>query len=269
MREFNDNDIKIVGLEVMDAVHNFCVEHNLRYSIFYGTLLGAIRHKGYIPWDDDIDIVMPRDDYEYLIHHFDNERYGVQSCFTHDLYTLPYAKAYDKKTLKVEESNDTRLPIGFNIDIFPLDQMVDYDEYWKIRTKEKSLIRKWTVSIFKVKWGVDKPARYFYFKFMYLFTKGKANKYSRLIDQYFIKRTDKSKKKTVYARNEIYKKEVPYVFPLDLFDNLLLIDFEDRKYYATPKYDESLKKIYGDYMKLPPKEQQVTHHGFLAYFLDD
>ena len=102
--------------------------HNLKYTLAYGTLLAAIRHKGYIPWDDDIDIAMPREDYETFLKTFDVENYGVMSCWNNPHYFLTWAKVYDKRTIKIEDAyNPDGLEIGFNIDIFPLDSVDDLE----------------------------------------------------------------------------------------------------------------------------------------------
>ena len=70
MKKLTDKEVKQIELDILEYVHNFCEENGLKYIMNYGTLIGAVRHKGFIPWDDDIDISMPRADYEKLLHHF-------------------------------------------------------------------------------------------------------------------------------------------------------------------------------------------------------
>ena len=117
MKRIPEEEYKKIGIDILLAVHEFCEKRNLKYVLFYGTLLGAIRHDGYIPWDDDIDIAMPREDYETFIRDFDTTDYGVKSCFVDKGYYLPWAKVYDKKTIKREPIYVSKhFEIGFNID---------------------------------------------------------------------------------------------------------------------------------------------------------
>ena len=109
-----------VDLDIVKEVVRICEKYGFSYYMLGGTMLGAVRHKGFIPWDDDVDLGMPRKDYEYFIHHYDNENFGVKDCFTDKLHYLAWAKAYNKKTIKKEPScPNKKYEIGFNIDVFP------------------------------------------------------------------------------------------------------------------------------------------------------
>ena len=85
-------------LEVLRAFDLYAKNNNLKYYMAGGTLLGAVRHQGFIPWDDDVDLMMPRKDYEFLIHHFHNDRYEISSCETDGTYHTPFARVWDKQT---------------------------------------------------------------------------------------------------------------------------------------------------------------------------
>ena len=268
MRPFSDQDIKDQGLIILDDVAKFCDEHNLKYVLFYGTLLGAVRHKGYIPWDDDIDIAMPRRDYEYFIRNYDNDNFGVKAAFTDKTYYLPWAKAYNKKTIKKEPScANKKFEIGFNIDVFPVDEFSRVDNYWNVKEKQYPLIRKFALSqTILENDGTIKDKMRRIIKATY---GRRANKYSRKIEMFFVKK-DVSKIKTCLVSTSVFMgvKTKRYVFPKDMFEKRVLAPFENRKYYIPECYDEALRNCYGDYMKLPPKEQQVAHHDFEAYFKD-
>lgn len=123
MRELNLNEVKEIQLRVLEFFSTYCKENKLRYSAYLGTLLGAIRHKGYIPWDDDIDLMMPRDDYDNLVKNFNyaNEKFGLLSIESNNNYYLPFAKIYAKKTLLVEDIDIEFEELGVYIDIFPVD----------------------------------------------------------------------------------------------------------------------------------------------------
>ena len=95
MKEITDRDLQRCELEILQSVASFCEQNGLRYSLAYGTLLGAIRHKGFIPWDDDIDIMMPRKDYEIFIRTYKNEKYYVGAVEQDEKWPNPYAKCID------------------------------------------------------------------------------------------------------------------------------------------------------------------------------
>ena len=136
-KELSKEEIKNIQMEILKSIHLFCVEHNLRYSLAYGTLLGAIRHKGYIPWDDDVDIMMPRPDYERFIKEYSNyeSKYTVQTHINDPSYFLAFAKVYDNRTELVIFPTKT----GVFVDVFPIDGLPDSEEetqrYYERRLK--------------------------------------------------------------------------------------------------------------------------------------
>ena len=139
MKELTIDEYKKVLLDVLIQVDKICEEHQLKYAIAYGTLLGAVRHHGYIPWDDDVDIIMPRDDYDKLAHILNTENRAINfirieenkdTCF-------PFGKICAKNTT-IKETN--LLPIkgyGAYIDVFPMCRLpitgrwLDYKKWHK------------------------------------------------------------------------------------------------------------------------------------------
>ena len=123
MRELELEEIRNIQLDILKRVAGFCEEHCLRYFLYHGTLIGAIRHKGYIPWDDDIDIARPRPDYEKFINTFNgyDENLTVYDCTQNKKYNYLVAKVSYKKSLLLEYTNISFNDMGINIDIYPLD----------------------------------------------------------------------------------------------------------------------------------------------------
>lgn len=264
MKELNLDETKRIQLEVLEAVHNFCVDNKLTYVLYYGTLLGAIRHKGSIPWDDDIDIAMPRKDYEYFLSHFDDEKYGVLSWHNHKKYFYPWAKAYSKNTLKIE---DNELPksvkLGIDVDIFPLDEYESREAYLKKRNRHKWFFFKYKFSTISLKpW--HGPLRVFG-EIVKFFNKPFLHRHAKKADKMFLKNKNEF---NCYVLSGLYENPKIFIYNKHVFDNPILLVFEDKKFYGPENYDECLKDCYGDYMKLPPKEKQVIHHSYKAYLLD-
>lgn len=129
MRKIEIEELRKILLELMDEIHAFCEKHGLKYYLSGGTLIGAIRHKGFIPWDDDIDIHMPRPDYEKFLELFPKESENVLlENRLNDKYRYTYAKVCKKNTLVVEHAMDGGVDEGVFIDVFPLDALGNTEE---------------------------------------------------------------------------------------------------------------------------------------------
>lgn len=118
-KEITMEELRAIQLDILDKIHAFCTEHGIRYSLGGGTLLGAVRHKGYIPWDDDIDIMLPRPDYERFLKEFDGKyaELNLQHYGNDNTCCIPFAKVYDNRTVLIEKLQKS----GIYIDVFPID----------------------------------------------------------------------------------------------------------------------------------------------------
>ena len=122
MKELSLKEIKEIEFELLKKFDSFCKENNVRYFLSNGTLLGAVKYKGFIPWDDDIDVLVPREDYDSLIELFhDDGRYKLFAFERNAEYRYPFAKFCDMRTRKAEGNIDNGVALGVDIDIFPLD----------------------------------------------------------------------------------------------------------------------------------------------------
>ena len=117
--ELNKEEIKNIQLDILNSIHQFCSERGIRYSLAFGTLLGAVRHQGYIPWDDDLDIMMPRPDYDRFVAEYQgtHQHYVVQTYKNNESYFLSLAKVYDNRTEQIIFPTKT----GVFVDIFPIE----------------------------------------------------------------------------------------------------------------------------------------------------
>ena len=265
-KELSIEEIKECGLEILKAVHDFCVKNNIKYLLAYGTLLGAVLHKGYIPWDDDVDIIMPREDYEKFIHSFGDENYGVYACNTNDKYFLPFAKAFDKKTVKIAHIYIPEgFEIGFNIDIFPVDTFESLEAYQKIRKKEMNLIKKLVFSIRLIEG--NSPIQLLKKIYVAFYSRRKKmNWLANEINEYNRKHNDLSKPQTLFVQDELYQTYRDWTFPIDIFEDPVLLDFEKYQFFGPKNYDEVLTACYGDYMTPPPESDRESTHEYVCYY---
>ena len=129
MKEISStSEMREIQLKMMDCIHHFCIKNKIKYSLAFGSLLGAVRHKGFIPWDDDIDIMMLRSDYELFVNTFNcyNSNYKVYDYRKDTQYYYAFAKVCDERTLRIESSKVQGL--GVFIDVFPIDYYADTEK---------------------------------------------------------------------------------------------------------------------------------------------
>lgn len=258
-RELSIDDVKNISLQIMDEVHNFCIEHNLRYSLFSGTLLGCIRHKGFIPWDDDIDIAMPREDYEIFAKTFKSKRFEFINHENCNWYYLPWGKVADLSTLKIEQVHVKKEKYGVDIDIYPCDyiETIEQGKYLKQKLAKIDRSRGHSIRLF------DKNIIK---NFLTLFYRGKHHKYC--VKENCVSSQFNLGKHMYFFRNNSFSKSDD-IYPIELFNSLVLMPFEDRKYYVTELFDEVLTIRYGDYMKPPANvEERKPHHLNRTYFIE-
>lgn len=252
-------------LQTFKTFHEFCKANNLKYSLAYGSMLGAIRHRGLIPWDDDIDVIMPRPDYDKLIQLAKMNKidgyYSVLCSQTYKPYNLYFAKFVDLSTTLIEVPYDTDCVIGIFVDIFPMDAVPDdnesYERLWE-KVHEYSLrahLASFHPSKFK---SFGHKIKSIYYHLFYnqqeLFLKT-----DELASSYGYKNSNKiSVLASLAGKQKVYNKNI--------FDDLIEIDYEDMKACCIKSYDAFLRSSYGDYMTLPPIENRVSAHE--QYFID-
>ena len=256
-------DIKRISLDILIDVHEFCVNNNIHYSLGYGTMLGAVRHKGFIPWDDDIDIIMLRQDYEKFIKSYRSENYDIIYHDKNKDYILPYAKVIDNSTVLIN-SWMPKLKMGIGIDIFPIDYIGDDEKNVKRVYRNKTFYNYlYIIKVLDYRWrGIFKSSFLLISKIL-LFWLSKS---------YLCEKLESYGNK--YGRHSGYWGQIvtcdsasKCAMSYDIYSTLKLYDFENQKFYGIDNSDEYLKHLYGNYMKLPPKEKQMTHHDSDGYYL--
>lgn len=255
------DELKQIQLDILDDVAKFCDNNNLSYFLTYGTLLGAIRHNGFIPWDDDIDIAMPRPDYERFIcnYHSKNDLYKVISHSNNTDYGLPHAKVYHSGTT-LNEIMYKQVPYGVYIDVFPIDGFKDIDQVRQAQRYRRLLNAKNARLLSKRKFV--KIILILLTKILY--TGMSVNKILDKIDSICLlgKYEDCSKVGFIPTLNSGLKD----VYDKDLVIETTIHDFENHKFRIPIGYDRYLKQVYGNYMQYPPEEERVSNHSFEAWW---
>ena len=269
-KKIDINQMKEIDLSILIEIDAICRSNDIHYSLAYGTLLGAVRHKGFIPWDDDIDLFMPRPDYNKFVDYCRTHEteFGFVSCEINPRYHRLYGKAWNKKTI-IEDpfSNFDGIELGVNIDIMPIDGIgMTYKES-KNNIKPAIYFNKiisamnwdrYTKSITNP-WYLE-PIRFGLFLFTRFFNKDRYTaKLNRRVQKYSF---DEMKYVAAVCDTKTFKA----IKDKNIYSEYIELDFEGHKFMAMGGYKQFLHEIYGDYMKLPPENKRVSNHNVIAYY---
>lgn len=262
MKEISYEKSKKIILDILLEFHRFCRKENLRYSLYAGTLIGALRHQGFIPWDDDIDVLMPREDYERLFCVYPASQHPeylkLNDSRTTKGYFYPFMKLEDTRTLMIGKGKE-KFRMGLHIDIFPLDGMPKSNIMGNaylylhrmfrhittlaslhLRVKDRSLPKQLFLLIFKI------------------ITLGTKSSYWNKISHWLARRYPWEKSQ--WAGNVIWgyctKEKVPSIY----YQGNQSVSFESFQFDAIGNADGYLRCVYGDYMTPPPPEKRIPEH---------
>ena len=262
------NSLQVQLLSMMKAFHVFCTQNQLSYVAQGGTMLGAVRHQGFIPWDDDLDVGMPRKDFDRLSLLMNknklNNRYVLETPESEDPnFCYPYSKLYDTYTTLIENTNQ-KLIRGIFIDIFPLDGIGNSQSEAELNYRKIESLRK-KLALRKVKISESRA----WYKNFILFIAQKINLKSFDEKQLCFQLDSICRSRNIddftFGGNLLGAWGAKEIMPRDVIGTPKLYKFEDFYIYGVEKYDEYLTKMYGEWRKLPPKEKQISHHD---YYLD-
>lgn len=268
MKKISGNELKSVQLEILDYTDEFCKKNNIKYWLDSGTLLGAVRHKGYIPWDDDIDIGMLREDYDKFMNTFNSNnsgKYRFYSIENNEEFLYSFGKILDTETI-LYEPNGMRNALSINIDVFVYDNAPDKDAELNRMYNRRDRYRL----IQNLRIARNKPNGNIFRRTMVYLLRGIVRVTTIFLpENYYIKKIINNSKKfnniptkcvgdfSAFSRIEACEKSI--------FRDFVNVTFENKLYPAPVDYDKWLTAFYGDYMTLPPVEKRVTHHTFEAY----
>lgn len=272
-RPLEMKDIQRVSLEILKFVTSICEREDFRYSLMYGTLIGAIRHQGFIPWDDDVDIMMPRPDYERFLEYCYNhkEELGVYEIFnpdTHKDYIYGITRVSDSRYEIIKEETSENCGMGIFIDVYPYDGLGnDKEEALRLL----SATRKYCdtiVDMTRVEQHIPESLNY----------KGKTvHIINRIINRclgtrHYLGKISSLRGKHTFDGSDYvgplmwyFSKPHKVLFKRSMFDKLVKVPFEDGLFYVPSEYHELLTQEYGNYMQLPPPEKRIYQHAYKAY----
>lgn len=249
---------KKIMIEILTEVDRICVKYGIQYYLSDGTLLGAIRHGGFIPWDDDLDISMLRKDYNKFLEVAEKEldkSYFLQTSKTDKYYDIDHipTKIRHNGSLFIEEYGK-KYNQGVYIDIFPMDNVPNSKFKFDLQSKISALIMKSSMRmrVKEKKLPLKNEINHLFYRFILFIFKGKRRD---ALNKWLINLGDENSKEVVYGVDTCWnvtfnKKDI---FPLQR------IKFEDGYFLAPSNPEAILEKLYGDYMKLPPVEEREWH----------
>lgn len=253
-KEISLDERKQIQLEMLDEIDSFCREHKIRYTLAYGTLIGAIRHKGFIPWDDDVDLLMPLPDMLKFKTEFKSEKIKFCDVDTEPYYEYPFPRLAYNGTYRKEGIIATSY--GVNIDLYYLISM-DPD-----REKTESFFEGANRILSKRRFFLNWRTRLI--KRIPITSIPFYKKYNKLYSDYYLTARAYSENEHFFAVSGLPVWTEYYSF--NIFERLVDVEFEGRKYLGSANYDKWLKQEYGDYMKLPSEDKRVPYHGGHYYW---
>lgn len=269
MDYLSSNEVKEELFGMLTWFHSFCVNHNINYSLCYGTLIGAIRHKDFIPWDDDIDLVVSRDDYNRILNCLEmirfesGKRYSL-TAIELDNSDYPFIKLIDT-SIRVKQEHIEDSGEYLWIDIFPFDSVSmekkEREQVYKQGRHYRSMIEriKYDTNEFTIK-NIKSVIKTLGHPVLKLVGAKHYAKKARMIAIVGNEKYSESE----FISNVVWGYGESGTTSKEAFSKIIDVEFHGRNFYAMSNYDEFLRKSYGDYMIIPPKDKRIAH-GLKAY----
>lgn len=271
-RILSDKRIKEILVEGIEYFHSFCQHNHLTYYLAYGSLLGAVRHKGFIPWDDDIDIWMPRPDYDRLVlelsNAIDSNNWEIISVETNPNYLSEFAKFCHKHSIITPCRYNNGFNYGLSVDIFPLDTVSHTLNREKFVEMHSKMYKKYSrrISLYGVTRNNQSWFKQSIKKTLFII----ANLFSRNGCHQLYLDWAQELRRTNYVGSYYLASALndKCAYEKKWFDNVFEIEFEGIKLNAPIGFDNILTMKYGNYQELPPEDERKPKHNYLAYIVE-
>lgn len=242
-----------VFLGILKEIDRFCTKNSIRYYLACGTLIGAIRHKGFIPWDDDLDVFIPEPDFKRFMQLYSSDNYELVTCYNNIKHPYSFGRLYDKRTYS---KNGFLNDYGVGVDMYIIygapsdinEQKIHKNDVFKFINR-KEFWHKWASRM-------EKMCLWPFYMMAYKLMNFNIRKASDKFEKYGF---DESTYIWPYGGGKLNLKKELYGTPIK-------IPFEDGMFNAPENYHEVLTAGYGDYMKLPPEEKRQPYHNRKCYW---
>lgn len=266
MKKIENDECKKIMLDILKYFHKICKENNINYTLIGGSLIGAIRHGGIIPWDDDVDVALLRTDYDKIIKIIEKDNksnYKVITWKNNDEYYYNFAKIVDKRTKLQEMNQKMYKDCGVYVDIFPYD--IAPEKNIKLHHLRKKILNLFLHGLAFNK--NDKSQRNYILKKIRWVISCKIIGRKFLLSHYDKLCCKYNNTKGRYIMSPFVNKEPKLVLKSD-FEKFVNVKFDNVDVSIVKNYDSVLKVYFMDYMKLPPEDERITH-GLTAYWRDN
>ena len=269
MKELTLKELQEFCLDILQDVHEFCVKNKIQYSLYAGSMLGAIRHQGYIPWDDDVDIIMPRPDYDKFCKIYKSDKFHLINNVNDKNCYIAFTRVCDLDKTTIETFSPwCSYKTGCWIDIFPADgfpseESLQYDLYGKCIDLRHTLINNRQAKS-HYHGNIVRRIKLLWQK---ISTRNGKNANSIVRELLNVINTYEYGKEPYWASltNVRNRKEWKH-HPIETFKTCSLRKFWDREFYVMDGYDTVLSQRFGDYMKLPPIEDQQPKQSYIHFY---
>ena len=256
MKKLSALEIRQIQLSILDEVDSFCKSAGITYSLCGGTMLGAVRHRGYIPWDDDIDVMMPRTDYDKFLSLYSSEENELIDLSSIESCNEQFVKVFRKGTWMEDTLLHRRL-WGVCIDTFPIDGMPgDFEPYADFLCQIHDRVIKYCPLYLNA--GRHRGYWHLRYKLKTLFTGSETDVLS--LKEALNSIVRKNRPEDSPLSTVIFGDFKIFPFPSSLFYNISEIEFEGKRYACIADTDTYLRTVYGDYMTPPPVYKRISRH---------
>lgn len=265
MKKITTEELKDIQLNMMDYVDRFCRNNNVQYTLASGTLLGAMRHGGYIPWDDDIDIHLLRSEYEKFTSLWNSKKdhypYELVNIESGNNMGYPFGKIHDLRTVTYIGNVERT---GVFIDVFPIDYVIDQKDLEERHKTIAKLYKKRQRAMNCMVINCSTSSVPLLKRLYALIMKPKASYNDIALEIAKLAQT------VNYRTDYVFEIVCGFIrknaVPTKVYEEYCDVKFEDRLYRRVKDFDTLLTKSYGDWRTPPPVEKRITHHGFIAYW---